>query len=82
MIFAAVSHASTRSACSLQSGADDSLGAMDEPTGGEIRRGDSFRVGLEGMDDARARRGALRVATVAKDDSGRVSNRSVLATGL
>src|SRR5436190_23549103 len=23
---------------------------MDEPTGGEIRRGDSFRVGPEGMD--------------------------------
>jgi hypothetical protein len=23
---------------------------MDEPTGGEIRRGDSYRVGPEGMD--------------------------------
>jgi hypothetical protein len=23
---------------------------MDEPTGGEIRRGDSFQVGREGMD--------------------------------
>jgi hypothetical protein len=34
----------------LQSVSNASLGRMDEPSGAEIRRGDSFRVGPEGMD--------------------------------
>jgi hypothetical protein len=34
----------------LRSLSNASLGRMDEPTGGEIRRGDSYRVGADRVD--------------------------------